>query len=176
MSTMILRGWLDDCGLVAQTCALPDVSEERRFSEAESLLLQLWRGITHKGSDVRLTTGEPMRLSQFPRQSIDPPWWQWLTRGRAQWCEHAHINELEARAALMALQWRCRAAKRFGKRWLILLDSFVSVGVLTKRRSTSYRLNRVVRKFAVLELASFTQTSFGFARSHLNPAGYGSRL
>ena len=176
MWTMILRHWLNDCGLVAQAGAIPDVSEERGFSEAEALLLQLWRGITHRGSDVRLTTGEPMRPSQFPRQSIDPRWWQWRTLVRAQWREHAHINELEARAALMALQWRCRAAKRFGKRWLILLDSFVSIGVLTKPRSTSYRLNRVVRKLAVLELASFTQTSFGFARSHLNPADYGSRL
>jgi hypothetical protein len=131
MWTMILRGWLDDCGLVAQTCALPDVSVERGFSEAELLLLQLWRGITHRGSEVRLTTGEPMRPSQFPRPSIDPPGWQWRTLVRAQWREHAHINELEAHAALMALQWRCRDARRFGKRGLILLGSFVSIGVLT---------------------------------------------
>ena len=182
---VILLPWAVEHGFAGDTSAdhnagivatsVTDIAN-RGFNDKQSLLLHLWRGATHRGSDIRLTTGEPLRPGAYPRQAVNPLWWKWSTLLLVKWRVAAHINELESRGALLALQWRCRSTERLGMRWVHLLDSFVSIAVLTKRRSSSYRLNRVVKKFAILELATFSSTAFGFTRSHVNPADKGSRL
>jgi hypothetical protein len=52
-----------------------------------------------------------------------------------------------------------------GCRYLHLLDSAVSLGVFNKHRSTSYLLQRVVRKHNALELASGCSAAYGLVRS-----------
>ena len=84
-----------------------------------------------------------------------------------------HINELEIRVAFVDLKRRTRT--RLGTRHLVLLDSFVGLGVLSKKRSSSHQLQRVVAKYEVLELASFSRPFYAYVRSHQNPADKPSR-
>ena len=58
------------------------------------------------------------------------------------------------RAFLSAFKWRLRSSQNLDTKFLHLLDSQVSISVLTKHRSSSIRLNRVARKVVALELAS----------------------
>ena len=57
-----------------------------------------------------------------------------------------------------------------------LLDSMVNIGALSKHRSSSRQLNKVVRAFSVLELAMGARAVFGFTSSAKNPADAPSRL
>ena len=127
----------------------------------------------NRGSDVRLTTGLLTSPTKMRFQHINPGWWKWKELFGYDFKESAHINELEIRAALTDLKRRTRT--RLGTRHLVLLDSFVGLGVLTKKRSSSVRLQRVVRKYDALELASFSRPYFAYIRSHLNPADKPSR-
>ncbi|CAK0797626.1 unnamed protein product [Prorocentrum cordatum] len=86
------------------------------------------------------------------------------------WQQAAHINELGMRAYLSALRWRLRAEKNLQTKFLHLLDSQVSIAVLTKHRSGSRQLNRIARKVSALELASGVMAILGFCRSGVNPA------
>ena len=139
-------------------------------------MLNFLRGVEHRGSDVRLDTGCQMRPNVWPRQSLDPDLWIWQTAAFYPWKQEAHINELEARACLAQLKWRARSVAHAGTRCLHLLDSGVTIGVLNKKRSSSRQLNRVIKRFDVLELASAIQCSFGFVRSERNPADKPSRV
>ena len=46
------------------------------------------------------------------------------------------------------------------------MDSFIGIAVLARKRSTSYILNQVVRRFAILKFASFNLVMVSFKRSH----------
>ena len=137
----------------------------RDFTLEEELVVQIFRGMSHRGSEVRVATGEILRPLQWPRRPVNVEYWKWK----------AHINELEARGALAALKWRTRSRAGLGQRWLHLVDSFFVIAVMSRKRSTSKILNRVIKKFAILELASFTQCVFAFTRSHENPSDAPSR-
>ena len=55
------------------------------------------------------------------------------------------------------------------------MDSAVSIAVLSKKRSSSRILNRVVKRFATLKLAWSVAATFAFVRSERNPADGPSR-
>ena len=55
------------------------------------------------------------------------------------------------------------------------IDSYVALGVLSKRRSSSHKIQRVLRRFDALELASGVRPFFAYIRSSLNPADRPSR-
>ena len=76
---------------------------------------------------------------------------------------------------MAALRWRLRRRRGIGRRYLHILDSIVSLSVISKRRSTSYVLNRVIRRYDALELAASCHGGFGFTRSEKNPADRPSR-
>ena len=117
------------------------------------------------------------RPNVHPRQEIPTNLWHWRTclsfRWRHQGC---HINYFEVRAALLALERRLSRTSRHGTKFLHLLDSAVTIAVLTKRRSTSRRLNPVCRRVAALELASGVLPVYGFVRSAHNIADRPSRV
>ena len=73
------------------------------------------------------------------------------------------------------MKWRARTVRRLHTKSLHLLDSAVSLGVISKRRSSSVRLHRVIRRLNAVELASLSQTVYAFVRSELNPADAPSR-
>ena len=147
----------------------------RGWTAEEALVVEHLRCADHRGSDVRLSSGALTRPSCWPRMSTDHTSWKWRTVVKTKWEREAHINELELRAALLALRWRLRSLRGQKRVALHLLDSSVSIGVLVKRRSSAYRLHRVVRRINALELASGTRVILGFVRSAVNPADAPSR-
>ncbi len=130
----------------------------------------------HRGSDVRLASQELMRPSRISRVGIEHRWWRWRAQLTLPWRDTtAHINELEMRAALAEVKRRSRSARNHGTRYLHLVDSQVSLGVLTKRRSSAHVLNRVSRKICALELACNLVPVYAFVKSQHNPADRPSR-
>ena len=154
---------------------LADLPGYRSLTLGEQLVLRFLQGVDHRGSDVRLDTGQLFRPNCWPRDSLRVELWMWREVVSYPWKYAAHINELEARGALQALRWRLRRVRGIGRRYLHLLDSIVSLSVLSKRRSSSYVLNRVVKRYDALELASSSAGAFGFVRSDKNPSDRASR-
>ena len=94
--------------------------------------------------------------------------WSWKRQG-------SHINELEAIAILLQLKAKSRSQKNFASVYLHLVDSQVSIAVLTKKRSSSRVLQRVIRRANALCLAAHLHPVFIYVRSELNPADAPSR-
>ena len=104
------------------------------------------RSADYRGSDVRLDTGELLRPHAWPRRSLDTARYVWYAVLAARYQRDEHIHLLELKANLLHLRWRLRTSKKLGSRFLHLLDSQVCLGVLTKGRSSSWRLNRVLNR------------------------------
>ena len=138
-----------------------------------TLVRVLASGMSHKGSDVRISRGGSSTPSAWPRQAIPSKWWRWKTV--ASWkFKHLfgseHINALELRAFLTALKWRVRSKGGLHKRFLHLLDSQVSIGVITKGRSSSRKLRKILEQIAAVTLASQTLPLCAFVRTDDNPS------
>ena len=135
-------------------------------------------GVDHRGSDARIGLGEGLRPSAWPCREIAARAWRWKVILSMPWRQNLqeHINALEMRATLLALQWRARNSNRHYCRALHLSDSAVAIGVLTKRRSASFRLMPICRKVNALEIASSITLLHGFTRSAHNPADRPSRV
>jgi hypothetical protein len=112
----------------------------------------------------------------YPRRSIAAALWKWTPVFSNLWKHTDHINVLEDIVILQALKWRTRSAARVGTRFLHLSDSFVSIAVLSKYRSSSSKLSRVCQPAAAIVLAAFLAPMYGFVRSDDNPADKGSRI
>ena len=124
----------------------------------------------HRGSDVRISQDSTAAPESWPRAEVPAHWWRWKTGFSFVFNHPEHINAFEVRAALATLRWRTRQRKFLNCKVVHLLDSSVGIGVLTRRRSTSWRLAPLVRRFCALELASQTHTVFGFTPSTHNHA------
>lgn len=79
--------------------------------------------------------------------------WEWKTIMSWPWRQEAHINELELCSVVATIKHRGRSASKRGKRCFLVVDSMVSRGALAKGRSSSKRLNRVLRRGAASLLA-----------------------
>lgn len=77
---------------------------------------------------------------------------------------------------MLALERRLSRASLHGSKFLHLLDSAVTIAVLTRRRSTSRCLNPTCRRVAALELATGDIPVYGFVRSAHNVADRPSRV
>ena len=151
--------------------------QRNQLPPEEALVWWLMSRSDHRGSDVRLTTGEIMKPSRISRQGVDSTWWNWKSQLTVHWEDtECHINEKECRAALTELRRRARSRCNHGSRYLHLVDSMVGIAVLCRRRSSSHKLNGVVRKMASLELASQIQPVYVLVRSSLSPADHPSRV
>ena len=133
------------------------------------------RASDYRGSDVRLDTGELLRPHAWPRRSIDTGRYVWYSVLAVRFKREEHINLLELKANLLQLRWRLRSRRRLATRFLHLLDSQVCLGVLTKGRSSSWRLNRVLKQCNALTLAGGLQPLYAYVRSDWNPSDGASR-
>ena len=93
----------------------------------------------------------------------------WTTTLTRLWQEPAHINFLELTTATMAFEW-ASSFTILGHRVLLLSDSLVTVGPLTKGRSSARGLTAGCRKFAALSIAHNIQPYLCHVPTHLNPA------
>ena len=89
--------------------------------------------------------------------------------------DQEHINVLEVRSAHLTLRWRSRAPGRIGSRFLQLMDSQVAIAALAKGRSSSWKLNQVLRLVGALTVAAGFAPAYGYFMSEWNPSDSPSR-
>ncbi|CAK0838916.1 unnamed protein product [Prorocentrum cordatum] len=153
-----------------------DVVEWRELDASRRIVMGLVMACHNNGADIR-TDGASEALGKiFPRQEIDSGIWRWRKARQLVWDAAEHINVLECQGALMMIRWRARSVRRHQCVFLHLLDSMVNIGALSKHRSSSPQLNKVVRTFSAWELAMGARAVFGFTSSARNPADAPSRL
>ena len=153
-----------------------DVVEWREADASKRLVMGLVMACHNNGADIRCDGNSEALGKVFPRQEIDAGIWQWRKARQLVWDAAEHINVLECQGALMMIRWRARSAGRQRRVFLHLLDSMVNIGALSKHRSASPQLNKVVRNFSAWELAMGARAVFGFTSSGRNPADAPSRL
>eukprot|EP00438_Fugacium_kawagutii_P014155 Skav213268 [mRNA] locus=scaffold2944:31681:35312:+ [translate_table: standard] len=110
-----------------------------------------------RGSDVRLDLGSLYRPDSFPRGSVQVNRWKWHVATSYPFRVSEHINSLELRALVHGLEWRCRRAHFGDCRALHLTDSQVALAVAVKGRSSSRLLNRLLKRYAALQVAAGLQ-------------------
>lgn len=115
---------------------------------AAELVMAYIRRQEHRGSDVRLDIG-----------SLCPE----------------HINLLELRTILHTFERRLRREHFGDARALHLTDSQVALAVAVKGRSSSRAINRLLRRFAALQVGGGLYPLLAWIESELNPADEPSR-
>jgi len=136
------------------------------------------RYVNHKGSDVRVMTGELFHPNCWPRKSAKPSLWRWQTVISFEWPERLstlHINDKELRAYFAAVRWRARSRQHLSCRFLHLCDSQVCIAVLVKGRSSSQMLSITLQKIAAIQLAGNLRPFHAYVATELNPADRPSR-
>lgn len=91
------------------------------------------------------------------------------------WLREEHINALELRAANAAMRWALSSPQSIGSRIVMLSDSQVAVGSLSKGRSSSPIILRRIRATAALLLGSGAQLYTHWIPTKANPADGPSR-
>ena len=117
-------------------------------------LCAMVRRADHRGSDVRLWCQE---LAQHPRQACPYPAfrWAWKTTQSYAWkTSGQHINLLEVRAFLYFLLHESESVRFGAKRFLHVFDSQVAAAVVAKGRSSSTKLNALLKRIAAVLLAT----------------------
>lgn len=141
----------------------------------KSLNLHLLQRVNHTGSDVRIVTGELLNPKAFPRQSVDPCWWQWEPVFRTTWSFAEQINSLEMRAILLTLLWKLKMKNVCNRRIFHLTDSYVSLSIISKGRTGSRLLQPLSRKVAGILLTAHALLVLGHVDSSVNPTDAASR-
>ena len=135
----------------------------------------LLRRTNHTGADVRLISGTLMNPRAFPRESVRSTWWEWQQLFTVQWDFEEHINPLETRAIFLSLLWRARNGCLTSRRIFNVTDSYVALSVLAKGRTSSKKLQPIVRKVCSMLLAAQAFLVLGHIDSADNPTDEGSR-
>jgi hypothetical protein len=99
----------------------------------------------------------------------------WRTIVSSPWRIPEHINVLELRSVMVALRWALSFPSSVRHRLLVLSDSSVAVGALSKGRSSSPTLLRRLRTVAAMVLASGLALSVAWLPTAANPADGPSR-
>ena len=92
-----------------------------------------------------------MNPKAYPRQSACADWWHWDHVFSCRWQKQEHINRLEMRSILLALRWRVEHLGDANVRFIHLTDSYVSMSIISKGRSSSAMLMNILKKIAALE-------------------------
>ena len=100
---------------------------------------------------------------------------RWSTLVASPWREEEHINSLEIRSISTAVRRVLSNPLSINRRLLILSDSQVAVGALTKGRSSSHDLLRRIRPISALLLGSGLRLYLRWIPSASNPADAPSR-
>eukprot|EP00438_Fugacium_kawagutii_P019752 Skav205107 [mRNA] locus=scaffold2918:218717:220009:- [translate_table: standard] len=142
---------------------------------ASQLVMAYIRRQEYRGSDVRLDIGSLYRADSWPRATINPGKWRWRVAHAYAFTRPEHINLLELRAIIHSFEWRLRRDTYGDCRSLHLSDSQVALAVAVKGRSSSRVINRLLRRFAALQIAGGIHPLLAWVESELNPADEPSR-
>eukprot|EP00438_Fugacium_kawagutii_P011158 Skav227732 [mRNA] locus=scaffold3513:12968:18204:+ [translate_table: standard] len=133
--------------------------------------------ISVKGEDVMLTTPQD-QLFKFHRIRATVParLWKWRVIAGWKWRSRSeHINALEMRSILTTLRWRIEHQHLVGVLFLHLTDSLVCLHSLSRGRSSSRKLRRILSRINSLILVSGCHPFWGYVQSEQNPADAPSR-
>jgi len=138
-------------------------------SEAQQLL----RAVDFRGAAVRLdgkeVLGRKPTCISFPTRDFE-----WHVKHSYPWKHAQHINVLETVAYFMFLRWLTRKGIRFTK-FIHIFDSIVALSALAKGRSSSCRLNGVLRRIGALQVFSQIFPLVVWTNSSDMPMDYASR-
>ena len=129
----------------------------------------------HTGSDVRISTGEVLNPKAVVRQSIEADWWRWEHVFMTRWKQRDHINLLELRGILLSVRFHVSHLRHSQARIFHLSDSYVCMSVVSKGRSGSRQLNRVLRELNGYLLAFGLHLIIAHVESSENPTDGASR-
>jgi hypothetical protein len=121
----------------------------KEIEHLESLL----SAFDFRGSDVRLDSGVILEGSRQPTP-YPAICWEWAVVQSYGWQQHQHINVLELLAFFNYLRSVAVISKSHSQRILHVLDSRVCSCVLSKGRSSSKLLNRLLRRILGVSLAA----------------------
>ena len=113
----------------------------------------LLRRANHTGSDIRITSGSILNPRAYPRQSVNADWWLWSKVFACRWEKADHINSLELRSLVHAVEWRIRHGKEHHLRIFHLTDSYVAMAIASKGRTSAKLLKPLLRWLTALLLA-----------------------
>ena len=135
----------------------------------------LLRRTNHTGSDVRIATGEFLNPKAVVRQSIQAGWWKWTPVFSRKWKHRDHINLLELRSILLSVKYHVQHLKHRQARIFHLTDSYVCMSIISKGRSGSLQLNRVLRQLNAMLLGYGLYLVIAHVESSENPTDEASR-
>ena len=175
--TLSEQGLEDDDLLNQQQMLQPDLDDvELNKALMVKLVHVFLKKVEMRGSDIRLDTGDLFRADAYPRSAIDPSKWEWRHCRAFRWRRAEHINLLELRAALHAIQWRCRRAAFKDFRTMMLIDNQAILAVIAKGRSSSKKVNNLRRRLGALCCALNIYVLVCWVDTADNPADQASRL
>ena len=161
--------------------SIPFKSIEQKPKHQLLLVRKLLHLVSPKGADV-LLSNPTEGLPQYHRlrNSLSPKLWHWKVVTGWTWkanggtvCEH--INRLEMRAIDTSLRWRILKHKGFRTKILHLVDSLVSLQIITKGRTSSRKLRSICKRIAGFQLIGGVLLTLGYTASKINPADAPSR-
>ena len=137
-------------------------------------LLHVLEFCDFRGSEVTIRDGT---VNEGLRQVIPYPAmvWAWRSLQAYAWKQPHHINVLEFNAFFNYLRACVRKPVNHSNRMLHVLDSRVASCVIAKGRSSSCKLNRILRPVSALLLASNVYVFPLWTVSGWNFADYGTR-
>ena len=167
-----LRGYL-------QRLPLRQVRANSSTQSAGPLVLaeKLSTFVSIKGEDILLQapTEGSIKFHRL-RASVPAKLWKWKSVAGWGWRhQQAHINELELRAVLTTLVWRLERRRETKCRFIHLVDSLVSLHCLTRGRSSSRKLRRVLSQINALILCADVHPVWAYVSTKQNPADRPSR-
>ena len=137
-------------------------------------LSNLLREVSSRGCDIKLSaspdSGEFTLMAPYPAFV-----WLWRTLLAYRWMAPQHINTLEVSAFLVEIRRRARDIDAVRSRFINITDSQVTFHCLTKGRSSSPRLNRVIRRISAVSFAADITPYHLWTISKWNFADHGSR-
>jgi len=101
---------------------------------------------------------------------------RWSTIVSSRWKFGEHINVLECRAVETAVRWLVSRPASINSKVLILCDSQVVVGAISKGRSSAFQILTRLRSLSASILAGGFRLFLKWIPTYLNPADKASRL
>ena len=154
----------------------PDLDEVAVHQVLMSRLVHHFlRKVEYRGSDIRVDTSLIFKPGSIPRTSVNPDKWVWKECRAFRWRRSEHINLLELRAAVHAIQWRARRGRFHSFRTMLLIDNQSILAVIAKGRSSSRSVNHLLRKLAALCCTLNIYLLVAWVDTTENPADQASR-
>ena len=183
---MTYKHLCDRMGMAPGFCAPPDAkcplarklvygSTSAEPVAVHQLTRLLLARVNHTGSDVRISSGAVMNPKAYPRQSACSAWWCWRRVFNCRWEKAEHINRLELRSILLALRWRVQRLGECHCRFIHLTDSYVSMSIVSKGRSSSTALMSIMRQISAVQLGFQLHPVLIHVESTDNPTDDASR-